>query len=94
MTSRYSASAPSKRGGMVGLDPCEDLLLGCVGVDLRGRSAAGGPMERQLFVADGQDLVRGQAIERPERDELVEVARVPSAKSSPALGSCSPIQAP
>ncbi len=72
MTSRYSARACSKVAGSIRLDPRQDLVLGSVRVDLGGCGPPGRPVGRQLLVPDGQDLVGGEAIEGPERDELVQ----------------------
>ena len=58
---------------MVRLDARQHLGLGRVRVDLRGSGRPRRVVGGQLLVADGQDVVGGQAVERAQRDELVEL---------------------
>ncbi len=61
--------------GMVGLDPIDDFRFGGVRVDAAGIRDARGLVQRQLLVADLEDLARVQAVEGPQANELVVVGR-------------------
>ena len=70
-----------ERGRVVRLDPVDDHRFGDGRVDAAGVLDSGGLVERQLLVADLEDLGGVQAVEGAQADELVVRVRA----ESPAL---------
>ena len=70
-------------GRVVGLDAIDDLGLGGVGVDLAGGGRPGGLLALELLPAEGEDLVRVEAVEGAQGDHRV----VPLAADRPVVGA-------